>query len=228
MKTERIGLRFSRKDEDIVSWFLMLKENKIEQSFAVKALLKSFFLNEHINAGIVKIRHDGSMEPTSISINENALNNDIMKIKLQGIKLATFTKDIIRSYISIGNEDKIPDYSELQRIHTKYKLKYLNSILYNDIMETAVTSNYIDKGRNYEKSECSKSDSFIENDSNHIESKNNNAINDSQLNVTDTHTVEDINKKRNEYKSNHVDENIKASIKEKPKNKKRNPLLAQI
>lgn len=43
MKSERIGLRFSKKDEDIISWFLMLRENKIEQSFAVKALLKAFF-----------------------------------------------------------------------------------------------------------------------------------------------------------------------------------------
>lgn len=47
MKSERIGLRFSKKDEDIISWFLMLRENKIEQSFAVKALLKAFFARDH-------------------------------------------------------------------------------------------------------------------------------------------------------------------------------------
>ena len=62
MKSERIGLRFSKKDEDIISWFLMLRENKIEQSFAVKALLKAFFLQETINGGSIKIRHNVKME----------------------------------------------------------------------------------------------------------------------------------------------------------------------
>lgn len=130
MRSERIGLRFSNKDEDIISWFLMLKENKIEQSFAVKALLKAFFLQETISGGIIKIRHKIKLEPTSIAINETDLNDDISKIKIQGIKLASFTKDIIRLYIHIGDEDKKPDISEFQRIHTKYKLKYLNYILY--------------------------------------------------------------------------------------------------
>lgn len=137
MKSERIGLRFSKKDEDIISWFLMLRENKIEQSFAVKALLKAF-LQETINGGSIKIRHNVKMEPTSIAINEIDLNDDIIKMKTKGIKLASFTKDIIRLYINISDIDKAPQISELQQIHTKYKLKYLNNIVYEQSQEIKV------------------------------------------------------------------------------------------
>lgn len=209
MKTERIGLRFNKKDQDIVSWFLMLKENGIEKSFAVKALLKAFFLNEKINGGTIRIRNDIILEPTSISINENGLNEDIMKIKSQGVKLASFTKDIIRSYICIDEEDKPPQYSELQKIHTKYKLKYLNSIIYNNDTINIDNSNLKSNGDKVNNNEMIKnyhdkkeSMTFIENTYNHNQNTEK-ALNDKYKN-TDNHDME------------------------KPKVKKRNPLLAQI
>lgn len=129
MACERIGLRFSKKDVDIISWMIMLKENNIEQSFAIKSLLKAFFLHENVNAGTVKIRSNASFEATSISINEVGLNDDIMKLKAKGIKIATFTKDIIRSYIIYGTKDIPPTYEELQLIHNKYRIQYLNKYI---------------------------------------------------------------------------------------------------
>lgn len=226
MKCERIGLRFSRKDEDIISWFLMLKENKIEQSFAVKALLKAFFLNEHINGGRVKIRNGAVMEPTSIAINENFLNDDVMKIKYQGIKLASFTKEIIRSYISVGNDDVIPNFSELQRIHTKYKLKYLNTIFHNDIMEIAVTNDNIERHINDDKLKFDKSDDFMK--SNEIINKEtNDRVNESGRYLTSSDLNDNVSK--NNYGNiDTLKNNKEMDDRKQIKSKKRNPLLAQI
>ena len=228
MKSERIGLRFSRKDDDIVSWLLMLRENNIEQSFTVKALLKAFFLNEHINGGTVKIRHNVSMEPTSIDINESLLNKDIMNIKAQGMKLASFTKDIIRLFICIGNEDKCPDYCELQNIHTRYKIRYLNSLLLDNVIESAVS---IDKQ--------------------HIENENTARVLktvDNKPKVTQDEQLDNIPERRDSFseavkvnkyseldlisseRSNQAQLGNVSNKKhdDKPKMKKRNPLLAQI
>lgn len=209
MKSERIGLRFNKKDQDIVSWFLMLEENGIEKSFAVKALLKAFFLNEKINGGTVRIRNNTILEPTSISINENGLNEDIMKIKSQGVKLASFTKDIIRSYICIEEKDEPPQYSELQKIHTKYKLKYLNSIIYNNDTINTTNSNLKSNDHNFNNNEMIKkyhdnmeSVNLIENTSNYNKNSEK-GLNDEYKN-TDNHDMK------------------------KSKVKKRNPLLAQI
>lgn len=223
MKSERIGLRFSKKDEDIISWFLMLKENKIEQSFAVKALLKAFFLNEQINGGTVKIRNNPLMEPTSISINESYFNDDIMKIKSQGIKLASFTKEIIRSYISVGNEDLIPNFSELQRIHTRYKLKYLNNIFHNDIMEIAVTRN--DKFNFHKDDEFKDSNNVINHESNEqIVSEQKPYLEDSNLN--NRVSIDNINTLSNNMDI--LEDKKEVEEKKNVKPKKRNPLLAQI
>ena len=218
MKSERIGLRFGKRDEDIISWFLMLKENRIEQSFAVKALLKAFFLNEYINGGTVKIRNNLVMEPTSISINESSLNDDIMKIKHQGIKLASFTKEIIRSYISVGNDDVIPNLSELQRFHTRYKLKYLNTIFHNDIMEIAVT--------NHEKFNFQKSQEFKNSDK-VIKNEIKDMVNESEP----YSKISDLNSDVNEKDNSNIDtlkDNKETEAKKPIKSKKRNPLLAQI
>ena len=198
MKSERIGLRFSKKDEDIISWFLMLRENKIEQSFAVKALLKAFFLQETINGGSIKIRHNVKMEPTSIAINEIDLNDDIIKMKTKGIKLASFTKDIIRLYINISDIDKAPQISELQQIHTKYKLKYLNNIVYEQS-----NSNDKDINSNYE---------------NLIKEKNN-----MDMNFQSSSKITFFDEE-----SNNLQEASKIENDKKVKSKKRNPLLAQI
>ncbi|MGN0144485.1 MAG: hypothetical protein ACI398_05840 [Clostridium sp.] len=214
MKTERIGLRFNKKDEDIISWFIMLNENGIEKSFAVKALLKAFFLNESINGGNIKIRHGIVLEPTSISINEPALNEDIMKIKSQGVKLASFTKDIIRSFICISEEDRPPQYSDLQKIHTKYKLKYLNSLIYNDSKSTNINSD-INMNSNIFHLK-SNSDKFN--------------TNKAAKSVSD----EIVEKEPKEKSFNNIKENEKEINKnndnemKKPKNKKKNPLLSQI
>ncbi|WP_294406414.1 hypothetical protein [uncultured Clostridium sp.] len=229
MKSERIGLRFSRKDDDIVSWILMLRENKIEQSFAVKALLKAFFLNEHINGGTVKMRHNVSMEPTSIDINESLLNKDIMNIKAQGMKLASFTKDIIRLFICIGNEDECPDYCELQNIHTRYKIRYLNSLLRDNVIESAVS---IDKQ--------------------HIEKENTvrdlKTLDNNNAKVTQDEKLDNMPERRDSFSeavkiNKHSELDMISSERsnqdqlgnlsdknqdDKPKIKKRNPLLAQI
>lgn len=210
MKCERIGLRFGKKDEDIISWFLMLKENGIEQSFAVKALLKAFFMHEYINAGTVRIRHQVYMEPTSIAINEIELNSDINNIKNQGIKLAAFTRDIIRSYINIGENDSAPQIVALQKIHSKYKLKYLNKIFSNEI----------------EKDEVKKTD-----ENNDIKFMDNN--NDSII----AENIKIMNNKNSEADINHlyIDKDQTSAIEDDQKEtykktgtKKKNPLLAQI
>ena len=207
MRSERIGLRFSKKDEDIISWFLMLKENNIEKSFAVKALLKAFFLSESINAGSVRIRQDILIEPTSISIHEFALNDDIMKIKSQGIKLASFTKDIIRSFISINEEDEPPQYSDLQKIHTIYKLKYLNNLVYYGLKEVTVTND----NSNVFKNEITKDSSG---DTSHL----NNKID------KETELRKKISKHNNSDNIKKLNDNNETQRKQK----KKNPLLAQI
>lgn len=228
MKCERIGLRFSKKDEDIISWFLMLRENGIEQSFAVKALLKAFFLNENINAGTVRIRHKVCMDPTSIAINEIELNNDMRNIKSQGIKLASFTRDIIRSYINIGENDSAPEILTLQKIHNKYKLKYLNRIVSSNIDEFIVTK---DNENNYYDSNSSN---IIHDDigSNKSKFKNIEDNSDNKIDKTNTQVNPEIKSKQNynDYtnKLSNDKESSKGEIIKKPKNKKRNPLLAQI
>lgn len=226
MKCERIGLRFSRKDEDIISWFLMLKENKIEQSFAVKALLKAFFLNEHINGGMVKIRNDAAIEPTSIAINESSLNDDIMKIKYQGIKLASFTKEIIRSYISVGNDDVIPNYNELQRIHTKYKLKYLNTIFHNDMVEIAVTNDNIEKHINDDRLKFDKSDDHMRSN-NIINNITKDRVNESVVYLASSDMNDNVSKNNNDNIDT-LKNNKEKEDRKQVKSKKRNPLLAQI
>ena len=228
MKCERIGLRFSKKDEDIISWFLMLRENGIEQSFAVKALLKAFFLNENINAGTVRIRHKVCMDPTSIAINEIELNNDMRNIKSQGIKLASFTRDIIRSYINIGENDSAPEILTLQKIHNKYKLKYLNRIVSSNIDEFIVTK---DNENNYYDSNSSN---IIHDDigSNKSKFKNIEDNSDNKIDKTNTQVNPEIKSKQNynDYtkKLSNNKKSRKGEIIKKPKNKKRNPLLAQI
>lgn len=228
MKCERIGLRFSKKDEDIISWFLMLRENGIEQSFAVKALLKAFFLNENINAGTVRIRHKVCMDPTSIAINEIELNNDMRNIKSQGIKLASFTRDIIRSYINIGENDSAPEILTLQKIHNKYKLKYLNRIISSNIDKFIVTK---DNENNYYDSNSSN---IIHDDigSNKSKFKNIEDNSDNKIDKTNTQVNPEIKSKQNynDYtnKLSNDKESSKGEIIKKPKNKKRNPLLAQI
>ena len=226
MKCERIGLRFSRKDEDIISWFLMLKENKIEQSFAVKALLKAFFLNEHIDGGMVKIRNDAVIEPTSIAINESFLNNDIMKIKYQGIKLASFTKEIISSYISVGNDDVIPNYYELQRIHTKYKLKYLNTVFHNDIMDIAITNDNIEKHINDDRLKFNKSNDFMKSNE-IINNETKNRVNESGRSLTSSDFNDNVSKD-NYGNIDTLKNNKEMDDRKQVKSKKRNPLLAQI
>ena len=228
MKCERIGLRFSKNDEDIISWFLMLREHGIEQSFAVKALLKAFFLNENINAGTVRIRHKVCMDPTSIAINEIELNNDMRNIKSQGIKLASFTRDIIRSYINIGENDSAPEILTLQKIHNKYKLKYLNRIVSSNIDEFIVTK---DNENNYYDSNSSN---IIHDDigSNKSKFKNIEDNSDNKIDKTNTQVNPEIKSKQNynDYtnKLSNDKESSKGEIIKKPKNKKRNPLLAQI
>ncbi|MGO5139005.1 hypothetical protein ACTQ31_20105 [Clostridium butyricum] len=230
MKSERIGLRFSKKDEDIISWFLMLRENQIEQSFAVKALLKAFFLQETINGGSIKIRHNVKMEPTSIAINEIDLNDDIIKMKTKGIKLASFTKDIIRLYINISDIDKAPQISELQQIHTKYKLKYLNNIVYEQSQEIKVNIESLPK--------------FKKNIINNIKNENNMIAEESNSNDKDINSnYENLIKEKNnmdmnfqssskitffDEESNNLQEVSKIENDKKVKSKKRNPLLAQI
>lgn len=230
MKSERIGLRFSRKDDDIVSWLLMLKENNIEQSFAIKALLKAFFLNERISGGTVKIRHNVSMEPTSIDINEKLLNKDIMNIKAQGMKLASFTKDIIRLFICIGNEDKCPDYYELQNIHTKYKIKYLNSLLSDNVMEAAVSihNEHLEKdntGINLKTVDNSKEEVMDKEIINYTSEKRTGFSEASKIN---DNSGQDIISSENNSKQKLIDGNEQSNDRQKPKIKKRNPLLAQI
>lgn len=230
MKSERIGLRFSRKDDDIVSWLLMLKENNIEQSFAIKALLKAFFLNERISGGTVKIRHNVSMEPTSIDINEKLLNKDIMNIKAQGMKLASFTKDIIRLFICIGNEDKCPDYYELQNIHTKYKIKYLNSLLSDNVMEAAVSihNEHLEKdntGINLKTVDNSKEEVMDKEIINYTSEKRTGF---SKANKINDNSEQDVISSENSSKQKLSDGNEQSNERQKPKIKKRNPLLAQI
>ena len=223
MKSERIGLRFSKKDEDIISWFLMLRENKIEQSFAVKALLKAFFLQETINGGSIKIRHNVKMEPTSIAINEIDLNDDIIKMKTKGIKLASFTKDIIRLYINISDIDKAPQISELQQIHTKYKLKYLNNIVYEQSQEIKVNIESLPE--------------FKKNIINNIAEESNSNdkdINSNYENLVKEKSNMDMNFQSSskitffDEESKNLQEVSKSEKDKKVKSKKRNPLLAQI
>lgn len=218
MRSERIGLRFSKKDEDIISWFLMLKENNIEKSFAVKALLKAFFLSESINGGSVRIRQDILIEPTSISIHEFALNNDIMKIKSQGIKLASFTKDIIRSFICINEEDEPPQYSDLQKIHTRYKLKYLNTIVCDGSKEVNVTNDNLNE---YMISQISNSNEFK-----NEKAKDSSSDTSYLYNETDQET-----ELRKKITKNNNSDNIKkqnGNNETQRKQKKKNPLLDQI
>lgn len=231
MKSERIGLRFSKKDDDIISWFLMLRENNIEQSFAVKALLKAFFLNEHVSGGTVKIRHNISMEPTSIDINENLLNKDIMNIKSQGIKLASFTKDIIRLFIRIGNEDKCPEYYELQNIHTKYKIRHLNSILCDDVMEAAIASDngHIEKINKETHINTFNNSKGIGADKEIISSYNERKMDSQEVQEINDNSRADLLVSENNNEQNLSDvSNKNTSEKPKTKIKKRNPLLAQI
>ena len=231
MKSERIGLRFSKKDDDIISWFLMLRENNIEQSFAVKALLKAFFLNEHVSGGTVKIRHNVSMEPTSIDINENLLNKDIMNIKSQGIKLASFTRDIIRSYINIGENDSAPEILTLQKIHNKYKLKYLNRIISSDIDEITVAK--VNENNDYDSNSSNVIHDVMDSNNSKLKNKEDNSDNKViKVDKTNTHTNPENKSKQNYYDySNKLSNDVESSKVEtykKPKNKKRNPLLAQI
>lgn len=233
MKSERIGLRFSRKDDDIVSWLLMLKENKIEQSFAVKALLKAFFLHEHISGGTVKIRHDVLMEPTSIDINEKLLNKDIMNIKTQGMKLASFTKDIIRLFICIGNEDKCPDYYELQNIHTKYKIRYLNSLLSDNVIESAVSidSKHLEKdnmGTDLNLVDNSKVKVTDKERSNYTSYPSEKRTSFSEAGKINDDSGSDIISSESNSKQKSSDGNEQNNDSQKQKIKKRNPLLAQI
>lgn len=230
MKSQRIGLRFSKKDIDIISWFLMLRENNIEQSFAVKTLLKAFFLNENINGGTVKLREKSYIEPTSISINENDINDDIMQIKVQGIKLAAFTKDIIRMYIKIGNEDKIPDISYFQNINTKYKMKYLNNIFYNTFNKVENEKGTI----KYNENKLPKIDNSkqVKENIDYDENKSVNEIKVSKRDFTNQNLSKNsevlkADKTNNIYKENNeVEQKIK--VKKDIKPKKKNPLLAQI
>ena len=220
MKSERIGLRFSKKDEDIISWFLMLRENKIEQSFAVKALLKAFFLQETINGGSIKIRHNVKMEPTSIAINEIDLNDDIIKMKTKGIKLASFTKDI----------DKAPQISELQQIHTKYKLKYLNNIVYEQSQEIKVNIESLPEFKKNIINNIKNENNMIAEESN----SNDKDINSNYENLVKEKSNMDMNFQSSskitffDEESKNLQEVSKSEKDKKVKSKKRNPLLAQI
>lgn len=122
---ERIGLKFNSNDMDIASWIEMLKENNIKQSFAIKTLLEAFFLNEPINGGTIKIRNNINIFSTSVFINEAGLIDNILKVKSDGIKLASFTKDVIRAHINCSIEDIPPSYERLWYIHKKFKMKCL-------------------------------------------------------------------------------------------------------
>lgn len=125
--SEKIGLKFNSNDFDVASWLEMLKENNIKQSFAIKALFKAFFLNEKFDAGTIKIRGNISISSTSVLISEAGLLDNVLKVKSDGIKLASFTKDIIRIYITCSTEDIPPSYESLWNIHNKFRKKYLTN-----------------------------------------------------------------------------------------------------
>ncbi|MGL4666012.1 MAG: hypothetical protein ACRCWA_13450, partial [Clostridium butyricum] len=133
-------------------------------------------------------------------------------------------------YINISDIDKAPQISELQQIHTKYKLKYLNNIVYEQSQEIKVNIESLPKFKKNIINNIKNENNMIAEESN----SNDKDINSNYENLVKEKSNMDMNFQSSskitffDEESKNLQEVSKSEKDKKVKSKKRNPLLAQI